>query len=71
MDVLLFFLVLTPDPLCPDSTHTTYVANPYNCSNFYECRYGIKHLIDCPEDYRWDRDLEECNIEDKVDCSCK
>jgi hypothetical protein len=39
------------EPECPPQTdgNITFIANPDNCSSYYECDNGVPVLMDCPE----------------------
>jgi hypothetical protein len=37
------------DPVCPEQTeNVTFIANPENCSSFYECDNGVPVPMGCP-----------------------
>jgi len=42
----------TPDPRCPPQTGNdpTFLPNPDNCNEYYECSNGVAVLMECPDD---------------------
>jgi valyl-tRNA synthetase len=65
----------TADPLCPPQTeNATFIANPNNCSEFFECDNGVLVQMSCPPglyfcsekqicDWLWDSECKfDCNI---------
>ncbi|XP_057662384.1 chondroitin proteoglycan 2-like [Diorhabda carinulata] len=68
----LFLLLLTgslySDPDCPDSSEPTYLADPTDCSKYYECIRGQKYQGSCPDGLLWDDSHKYCDDGDYVKC---
>ncbi|XP_023015453.2 peritrophin-1 [Leptinotarsa decemlineata] len=57
-------------PTCPElDERATYFADPYNCSQYYECSNGIRNHMTCPEDLYWNDILTKCDYLENVDCN--
>ncbi|KAJ9575934.1 hypothetical protein L9F63_007246, partial [Diploptera punctata] len=59
------------DPECPEVADnvTILLANPNNCSNFYECAYQTPVLFDCPSGLLYCSEKLACSYGNDGNCS--
>jgi len=67
MDVLTYFVVVCPTGDNP-TREAVFLANPWDCSSYYECSNGSPYLMHCPAGLFFDIELTTCNYEDQVRC---
>ncbi|XP_055693982.1 uncharacterized protein LOC129796224 [Lutzomyia longipalpis] len=75
--ILMIFLCLTFQTNaqkfeCPKgattSSYTVSVANPENCSTYYECKKGEATLKSCPIGKEFNADRNNCDMADEANC---
>merc|ERR1712110_517573 len=54
---------LPKDITCPpgNDPNNMYFPNPEDCYSFYQCVWGVPHLINCPDGLMFDPSLNVCN----------
>ncbi|KAJ8970742.1 hypothetical protein NQ317_007998 [Molorchus minor] len=57
-----------PTSLCANLSDGTLIANPSDCSKFYECVGGIAIDEQCPSDLKWNTAAQTCDFAENVDC---
>lgn len=48
-------------PVGDTANRTTHHAHPTNCTLFFKCLHGIAYLNKCPDDLRFNPNLEVCD----------
>jgi hypothetical protein len=58
-------------PECPDQVdkNVTFIVNPENCSNYYECDNGVPVLMECPDTLYFCIEKEACVWQWEPNCS--
>ncbi|GFG36083.1 hypothetical protein Cfor_03658 [Coptotermes formosanus] len=61
------------DPVCPEQAdkNLTLIANPNNCSAYYECDNGLPVPMGCPDDLQFCSEKQICTWALDADCSFK
>ncbi|XP_063917648.1 protein obstructor-E-like isoform X1 [Zophobas morio] len=60
----------TPDPFCPYPypDHATKYRYYGNCSVYWECYYGAKYIMECPEGLEFNEPLQQCDTPSIANC---
>jgi hypothetical protein len=58
------------DPVCPPQTdgNATLIANPNNCSEYFECDNGLPRPMGCPDDLSFCSEKGTCSWTWDPDC---
>jgi|SRR5579859_5081127 len=57
-----------PAPCNLDDIEDMYRANPADCGSFYQCVWGVPHLIQCPEGLHFNAAINVCDWPRDANC---